>query len=468
MSPRKRQRRRTIGGLQKHAHIIWMLQRVVDAAIAVVLLWGLGLVYHVHFSAPYIFLAALTILAMWPTFKTMGLYYSYRSEHPAATYPRIWGSWAIVLMLLLLIGYITQTSESFNYPLLCSWFALTPFALCLHHLGLRILLRQLRATGLNSRKAVIAGTGEHSQMLARQLQESPHLGLQFHGFFTDQPLEPMAQISIRPLIGTLAELPDYVRRHQVDVVYIALALQSDVQVSDLINALQDTTVCVYFVPNITAFSLMQARVHNVAGIPLISVWETPLTNVQIVAKRITDICVAATILVLTSPLVLGIAIALKLTSSGSVIVNQLRYGFNGQAVSIYKFQTAPLNSGSEETPKLTYVGAFLRKTGLESLPQLINVLKGDMSIVGPRPQLVAHAEIYRKHLRSYCLGDGAIKPGLTGWAQIHGLCGESETQETLQQRIAYDLDYLKNWSFWLDLKIMSRTTLEVLKRQNAY
>jgi putative colanic acid biosysnthesis UDP-glucose lipid carrier transferase len=469
MLPQKRTRQRTIGWLQKNARCIWIFQRVIDAILTIAVLWGLSSIFHIEFSTPYIVLAAITVLVTWPVFKTIGLYYSYRSEHPAATYPRVWGGWAVVMALLLLIGYITNTFESFFRPLLCTWFVLTPFVLCLHHLVLRFFLRWLRATGLNSRKAVIAGTGELSQALAQHIQQSPQLGLQFHGFFTDRPLRARSEILIKPMIGTLEDLPDYVRRHRIDVVYVALALQNDASVSKLINALQDTTVCVYFVPNITAFSLMQARVYDMKGIPLIAVWEAPLTTAQVMVKRMTDIVVSSVALAVVSPLMIGIAIAVTLISSGPVLQKERRYGFNGCEVVVYKFQAPYIkHDRSKDLGLLTLMGRFLRKTGLTSLPQLINVLQGRLSLVGPRPQLVAHAELYRKYMGKYCLGLEVIKPGLTGLAELHGLCEESENQEILQARVAYDLDYLKNWSFGLDLKIMAKTTFDLLQRQNAY
>lgn len=458
-----------MGWLQRYARYIWMLQRVVDVAIAIIVLWGLTVVFKTQFLPhPYVVLSVLTTLVMWPIFGSTGIYSSYRSEHPAATYPRIWMAWASVFTLLLLLGYITQTSVLFSRLLLCSWFLITPVVLCFHHLKLRLLLRQLRATGLNSRKAVIAGTGELSKVLARQFRDSPQFGLQFCGFFTEQPLGAMAEIKMKPLIGTLEELPGYVSRYRIDAVYIALTMQESARVSQLIDALKDTTACVYFVPNITAFSLMQAKVQNFMGVPMIAVSEVPLVTPSLVAKRLTDLVVAAGTLILTLPLMLAIAIALKVTAPGPIFLKQERYGFNGKSIQVYKFRTAQMSQSYPPAHlKFSWVEAFLKNTGLESLPQLVNVLLGHMSIVGPRPQLLAHSELYRNHSNRYRLGT-EVKPGLTGWAQIHGLYGENETQEKLQQRVAYDLDYLQNWSFWLDLKIMAKTTLTMLKQQNAY
>jgi putative colanic acid biosysnthesis UDP-glucose lipid carrier transferase len=464
-----RNRRRSMGWLQRYARHIWMLQRIVDVAIAVIVLWVLILVFRVpSLPQPYIVLSVLTTLIMWPILGSTGIYSSYRSEHPAATYPRIWMAWTSVFTLLLLLGYITQTSVLFSRLLLCSWFVITPVALCFHHLKLRLLLRRLRATGLNSRKVVIAGTGELSKILSQQFRDSPQFGLQFCGFFTEEPLEALTEIKTKPLIGTLEELPEYVSRHRIDVVYIALGIQESTKVSQLIDALKDTTVCVYFVPNITAFSLMQAKVQNFVGVSLIEVSDVPLMTPQMMAKRFTDIVVAVGTLILTLPLTVAIATVLKVTSPDPICIQQERYGFNGKPIKVYKFRTAEVAQHRlSAPPQFCWVGAFLKHTGLESLPQLVNVLLGHMSIVGPRPQLLAHAELYAHHPSRSRLGN-EVKPGLTGWAQIHGLYGEDETQENLQQRVAYDLDYLQNWSFWLDLKIMAKTTLTMLKQQNAY
>lgn len=462
MPPRPTQKRPTMGWLQKNARTIWLLQRVIDSTIAVAVLWGLGFLFGIHFSALHVILTAITVLILWPIFESTGIYYSYRSEHPAATFPRLCMAWTSVFILLLLIGYATQTSALFSRRLLCSWFVVTPIALGLHHLAVRMLLRQVRGTGLNTRKAVIAGTGKLSQTLAEQIQNSPQLGLQFYGFFAEQPLETMTKIETHPLVGTVEELPSYVSRHRIDVVYIAMELQAESVVITLINALRDTTACVYFVPNITAFSLMQARVQNFDGIPLVAVWELPMTRVQIAAKRITDICVAAVALILILPLMVAIGIAIKILLNESIFIRQRRYDFDGKGIVVYRFRTRK-RSPSAQNSKQTAVEAFIAKTGLDTLPQLINVLQGRLSLVGPRPLLVAYPELYRQQAgRHYRLGLSA-KPGLTGLAQIHGLSDEVETPERMQQQLSYDLNYLQNWSFWLDLKIMVKGGLGFLR-----
>ena len=455
-----------MGWFQRHARFIWLLQRIIDSAIAVITLWSLAFLFQDYFSALYV-LTAISLLILWPVFETAGIYRSYRSEHPAANYPRILFAWVTVFVLLLLIGYATQTSEIFPRRLMCSWLVVTPVAISLHHLAIRLLLRQVRSTGLNTRKAVIAGTEKLSQHLAQQIQDSPQLGLQFCGYFTEQPLEALSQIATKPLIGTLADLPDYVRRHQINVVYVALKLQDNDAVMQLITALRDTTACVYFAPNITAFSLMQARVQNFEGIPLVAVQEIPATSLQVAAKRITDIFVATLGLLLASPLLAAAAIALKLSSAKSILVRRCCYDFDGKPIIVYRFRIHKQQSSSTSRRQLTKLGTLIQRLGLESLPQLINVLQGRLSIVGPRPQLVSRPEYHRRAGRHYRFGQGA-KPGLTGLAQLHGLSGD-ETPETLQQQLNYDLSYLQSWSFWLDLKIMIQGGLSLLlPKQNRF
>ncbi len=456
----------SMGWLQRNARFIWLLQRIIDSAIAVTVLWSLAFSFQAQFSALYVVLTAITVLILWPIFETAGIYRSYRSEHPAANYPRIWFAWTAVFVLLLLIGYATQTSALFPRRLMISWLVVTPVAVSLHHLAIRLLLRQVRATGLNTRKAVIAGTERLSQHLAQQIQDSPQLGLQFCGYFTEQPLKALDQVATKPLIGTLEDLPDYVRRHQIDVVYIALKLQENEAVNQLIKALRDTTACVYFAPNITAFSLMQARVQNFEGIPLVSVQEIPAASLQVAAKRLTDIFVAAIGLMLASPLLAIVATALKFSSADSILVRQRCYDFEGKPIVVYRFR---INREEQSTSsRQTKLGALIQRMGLESLPQLINVLQGRLSIVGPRPQLIARPEYLRQAGRHYRFGQGA-KPGLTGLAQLHGLSGENITPEMLQQQITYDLNYLQSWSFWLDLKIMIQGGLNLIRpTQNRF
>jgi putative colanic acid biosynthesis UDP-glucose lipid carrier transferase len=219
---------------------------------------------------------------------------------------------------------------------------------------------------------------------------------------------------------------------------------------------------------------MQARVDKVGNVPVVSMCESPFTGLDGAVKNITDFILALLILILLSPIMLSIALAVKITSPGPVIFRQRRYGLNGEEITVYKFRSmtvvedgAEVKQAEKNDQRVTKIGAFLRRTSLDELPQFINVVQGRMSIVGPRPHAVAHNEFYRKLIRGYMLRHKA-KPGITGWAQVNGFRGETEKLEKMQARIEFDLYYLQNWSILLDLHIILRTLWVVIRGDNAY
>jgi putative colanic acid biosynthesis UDP-glucose lipid carrier transferase len=229
------------------------------------------------------------------------------------------------------------------------------------------------------------------------------------------------------------------------------------------------------VPDIFLFDLIQARIDHVNGLPVLAVCETPFYGVNGVVKRISDLVLASLILVLIAPILAAIAAAVKLSSPGPVIFRQRRYGLDGREIVVYKFRTMTVTEdgpvvaqATRNDSRVTPLGAILRRTSLDELPQFVNVIQGRMSIVGPRPHAVAHNEMYRKLIKSYMIRH-KVRPGITGWAQVNGLRGETETVEKMRARVAYDLDYLRNWSLGLDLKIIWKTIFVVLKRpETAY
>jgi putative colanic acid biosynthesis UDP-glucose lipid carrier transferase len=241
----------------------------------------------------------------------------------------------------------------------------------------------------------------------------------------------------------------------------------------LLEDLHDTTASVYFAPDIFLYDLIQARVETIGGIPVLAVCESPFYGADGLIKRVSDIVLASAILVLISPLLLGIAVAVKLSSPGPVLFKQRRYGLDGRQIMVYKFRSmavledgAVVQQATRDDPRVTRLGAFLRRSSLDELPQFINVLQGRMSVVGPRPHAVAHNELYRKLIRSYMIRH-KVRPGITGLAQVNGLRGETDTVDKMRARIEYDLAYLRNWSLLLDLKIVLLTIVVVLKKQNT-
>jgi putative colanic acid biosynthesis UDP-glucose lipid carrier transferase len=269
-------------------------------------------------------------------------------------------------------------------------------------------------------------------------------------------------------------LADVVRAYAISRVYLALPMSTAPRIEALLQELRDTTASVYFVPNIFAFDLVQPRCVEISGMPAFSICDSPLQGMSGFWKRLFDIVFASIALVLISPVLLAVALAIKQTSAGPILFKQRRYGLNGEEILVYKFRTmtvwedGPIVAQAiERDSRVTPLGAFLRRTSLDELPQIFNVLEGKMSFVGPRPHAVAHNEEYRKLINGYMIRH-KVRPGITGWAQVNGLRGETSTVEKMHRRVQYDIDYLKNWSLWLDLKIIARTALTVLRDRHAY
>jgi putative colanic acid biosynthesis UDP-glucose lipid carrier transferase len=326
------------------------------------------------------------------------------------------------------------------------------------------------------RNAVIVGVSSLGIQLRNKMGQDLELALQFKGFFDDRALDRLAIEAEHQtqLIGGISELSKFVHDNAIDIIYIALPMTSQPRVLDLLDILKDTTVSIYFVPDIFVFDLIQARIDDVAGIPVVAVCETPFSGLSGGIKRLSDIVLSIIILILISPIILAVAIGVKLSSKGPVLFKQRRYGLDAEEISVYKFRsmTVTENGGTvtqatKDDNRITRFGKFIRRTSLDELPQFVNVLQGRMSIVGPRPHAVAHNEMYRKLIKGYMIRH-KVKPGITGWAQVNGLRGETETVDKMEARIEYDLEYLRQWSLSLDLQIIARTVLLVFKDRNAY
>ena len=246
------------------------------------------------------------------------------------------------------------------------------------------------------------------------------------------------------------------------------------RVIDLIDQLRDTTASIYYLPDIMVFDLIQARSVTFDGIPALSMCETPFFGYRAIAKRATDVLLSATALTLAAPLMIAIAILVRLSSPGPIIFRQRRYGLNGEEIIVYKFRTmtvtedgAAIAQATKFDPRTTRIGRFLRRYSLDELPQLINVLEGPMSLVGPRPHAVAHNEAYRKLIKGYMVRH-KVKPGITGLAQVNGLRGETRTVDQMEARVQYDLEYLRNWSFAMDITILAKTVFCVFNDAKAF
>jgi putative colanic acid biosynthesis UDP-glucose lipid carrier transferase len=381
--------------------------------------------------------------------------------------------WSCVVAVLCFLAVSLKLTDRFSRDVFVAWLLLTPPALLLGRPVIARLARRIATANPLTQRYIIIGANEVGVELARRVEQSAHAG-RFFGFFDHRNVERLCKTTHAHLAGHGRDVADYVRRHSISAVYIALPISNAPRIADLLADLRDTTASVYFVPNIFAFDLVQARYIEINGMPVLSICDSPLQGMSGAWKRALDLALAFAALVLTWPVLLAIAVAIKQSSPGPVLFKQRRYGLNGEEILVFKFRTMTvcedgpvITQATAHDRRVTPVGAFLRRTSLDELPQILNVLGGDMSFVGPRPHAVAHNEEYRKLISGYMIRH-KVRPGITGWAQVHGLRGETSTVDKMRQRVQYDLDYLKNWSLWLDLKIIMKTALTLLRDSNAY
>jgi putative colanic acid biosynthesis UDP-glucose lipid carrier transferase len=383
--------------------------------------------------------------------------------------------WFLILALLLGIAYVTKSPlQVYPRRVFLTWAATTPVVLIVTTLAMQEFMRRFLMNAFDARSAVIAGYNTSSLELSRRLKRNPGMRLDVAGFFDDRSTDRLGMESDAQLIGPLSDLGSYVKQSRTDVIFIALPIRHVKRVMNLLDDLRDTTASIYYVPDIFVFDLIQARSGEIQGIPVVAMCETPFYGYRGVAKRLTDIVLSLVILLLLLPLLAMIAVLVKWTSPGPIIFKQRRYGLDGREIAVYKFRSMrvtedgpTIRQASKTDDRITPIGAILRRSSLDELPQLINVLQGRMSLVGPRPHAVAHNEEYRKLIKGYMVRHKVL-PGITGLAQVNGCRGETAKLEEMEARVNYDLDYLRHWSPMLDIKIILLTVVRVFRDDKAY
>jgi putative colanic acid biosynthesis UDP-glucose lipid carrier transferase len=453
--------------LKQHLTPAALVQATLEPFVAEGALLLTTFAYGEPFGGPYLILALILFSLIFPG-------NAHADTGIRALAIDVLTGWLVIVGLLLLIGWATQTLGSFDKRVLIGWAIATPALLFIARLLMPVVLPRLMAVEGVQRVAVIAGEGDLGRKLAQRIRSAPFSGIRLAGFFDDRSTERLGGAEAHEVLGSLGALADYVKTHRVDLIYLTLPMASQPRILRLLEELRDTTASIYFTPDIFLFDLIQARVDTIGGMPVLAVCETPFYGLNGLIKRVSDVVLASAILALILPVMLAIAIGIKLTSPGPVLFTQRRYGLDGREIIIYKFRTMTVLEDGNVIPqarrddmRITRFGAFLRKYSLDELPQFVNVLQGRMSVVGPRPHAVAHNEMYRKLITGYMIRH-KVKPGITGWAQINGLRGETDTLDKMRARIEYDLSYLRNWSLQLDLQIVLKTIVVVLKSQNAY
>jgi putative colanic acid biosynthesis UDP-glucose lipid carrier transferase len=447
----------------------------VSAAISAVLEPGVaGLVLgasHWAFDQPFegvsMALLALLVVLLFPGVNRFG-------KTGAGVIIDIVLSWVSVLTVLGLLGYATGALNAIDRRVLLSWAVATPVVLWLCTAAGTAWMRHLAGLPGARRPAVVVGANAMGDRVARMLTARRDYGHDLLGFFDDRAEERLTIAEGELLLGRLDMLAGFIDLHGVKDVFITLPLTSQPRILNLMAELQNTTASLHFVPDVFGVNIIQGRLEDMGGVPVVGLAVTPFTGVNGLVKRISDIVLSGLILLMISPVLAALAVGVKLSSPGPIIFRQRRTGLDGEVIEVYKFRSmtaqdngAVVKQATRNDSRITPFGAFIRKTSLDELPQFVNVLQGRMSIVGPRPHAVAHNEQYRKIVTAY-MARHKVKPGITGWAQVNGLRGETDTLDKMARRVEYDLEYLRNWSLGLDLLIIARTVKLVFLDRSAY
>lgn len=384
-------------------------------------------------------------------------------------------AWTITFLLLLLIAFLTKQIDAYSRIVVGEIYVIGFFAQVLLHWMVRTFHRAILQHSQQPDNALMIGEGRLANYLNQKISLNPWLGEKIIGsvMLDDAPNgadSPNDGGLAR--LGSVKDLPELIEKHNIRTAYIVIPLEASKVLEEIYFTLLDKHVAIHWVPDIFSLRLVNHSVKEIAGIPVLTLSETPLTGVHLLAKTLEDMILSMLILILISPVLLAVAIAVKLDSPGPVFFRQNRAGWNGKTFRIWKFrsmyvhqpETGKLKQAEKGDPRITRVGAFIRKTSLDELPQVFNVLMGDMSLVGPRPHALQHDEEYSRRIDDYFARHN-IKPGITGLAQVRGLRGETADIDQMAQRIEADIEYINNWSVWLDLTILVRTTTAFTGKQ---
>jgi putative colanic acid biosynthesis UDP-glucose lipid carrier transferase len=456
--------------------LFYSLHRLADAAvICLVVRFAVGQTDETGLPE-LLTISTATILVYHIVAELSGLYRSWRGTRLRREIGCVFLTWCYTVPVLLGIGLLTQRNAVYSYESKLIWIVLTPVAIAAARFILRKTQQRLRARGFNIRRYAICGVNELGVQLARNIERAPEMGLRQAGFYDDRPHDRTVDLphDVGRQVGDLEELVYRARRGDFDIVYITFPMRAEERIRNVLAKLGDTTASVYIVPDFFVFELLHARWTNVNGLPAVSVFENPLYGVDGLAKRTADVVFGSLILAAVSLPMLLIAALVKFTSAGPVFFRQRRYGLDGREILVWKFRTmsccddgGQVQQAKRDDNRVTKIGRLLRRTSLDELPQLFNVVEGSMSLVGPRPHASAHNEQYRSLIDGYMLRH-KVKPGITGLAQVNGYRGETETLDKMERRVACDHQYIREWSLWMDVKILFKTLRVVFTQRNAY
>ncbi len=466
--------------LKKHSQAFLTLTLVLDAAVTAAA-WALAYLVRVHSGLLPLtrgepdgsrYLAVLPAAAVLSVicYRWAGLYKPRREGAVAEEFLLVAKGTFFALSALLAVSFFYREYE-YSRAVVLVFAVLNPAMLGFSRLAARLVLRFLRSRGFNIRKAVVVGAGKPGQKLAEAVLRNSWTGIKVVGFVDHRPERQGKSYAGFPVLGPISDLPALIQRTGADQVFIALSGRDYGLIEDVMGLLSETMADVRVVPDLFSFYTLNREVGEFDGLPVVAVRESPLYGWNRILKRMIDVAFSLSVLIALSPLLLAVALLVKLTSRGPVFYRQERMGLGGDVFGMYKFRSmrtdAEVRTGAvwavENDPRRTGFGSFLRKTSLDELPQFLNVLLGDMSVVGPRPERPVFIEEFKKKIPRYMFRH-KMKAGITGWAQVNGWRGNT----SLRKRIQYDLYYIEHWTIWFDARIMFLTALRGLVGKNAY
>ena len=463
-----------ISVIKSHGEEDILVYRLVDIFIMLVSFLVISYLYLGSWPKNYILAAAVTVVVFVINSELVGLYNSKNYQYLKQIFTKIIISWLCTIGLLLAIAFGIKVTALYSRFVIVIWLFSVPCMLFLY----RFIYSRKCSRSVDqcyTQKCIIIGATHAGLALANEIESTPSLGLKLFGLFDDRTPERLFENNThRTISGNIDEAVALAKDRSFKHVYVALPMNAANRIKTIIDAFSDSTANVYIVPDFFTFDLIQSRWRNVGNVPTLSIHDTPFNGMSKVVKRIEDIVLSTIILILISPVLLFVALGVRMSSPGPIIFKQNRYGIDGQQIKVWKFRSMKtlengnvVKQATRSDPRITKFGAFIRRTSLDELPQFINVLQGRMSIVGPRPHAVAHNEQYRQIVDKYMLRH-KVKPGITGWAQVNGYRGETDTIDKMEKRIEFDLIYIRNWSLGLDIKIVFMTLTKGIFSDTAY
>ena len=461
--------------LQRRKGLVNLLQPLFDGIAIIGVAWFSAVSNIGYLTQDYIILMLVLLGLVSVMYDNYAIYRA--SANFSSKIFSLFNAWTISFLALFLLGFLTKQTNVYSRVFIIQLYLFGFFAQALIHLAIRLLAENLNKRSQTVDNVIIVGQGQLANYLEHKITSNPWLNQHVIGNVAieeelthSRPIQK-SELNDYPTsrtiqLGKVAELPDLIDTHGITTIYIVTPLEASKVLEELYFVLLDKHVSIHWIPDIFSLRLINHSVREIAGIPVLTLSETPLTGVSRLGKSIEDKVLSVLILLVSSPILLAVAVAIKLDSEGPIFFRQKRAGWNGKTFSIWKFRSMRVDQQSEDNklvkqaqkndPRVTNVGAFIRKTSLDELPQLFNVLTGDMSLVGPRPHALQHDEEYSASVDDYYARHN-IKPGITGLAQVRGYRGETKEIDQMTKRVESDIEYINNWSVWLDLTILART-----------